>query len=170
MATPDTNPRPQAGEPEKVPADQVPKTEREGLRVLSSRRRMKRGRLWFLIGAALVLLVGGFFLWRYFASYESTDDAQVDVHLYPVSGRISGYVINVNVNDNQYVEKGTVLVEIDPRDYQVAVDKARADLAMRGSHRAVAQYHCSHHFREYLEPVEVRRVGRGKRQRRNHWR
>jgi membrane fusion protein (multidrug efflux system) len=90
---------------------------------------MKRGRMWLFIGAALILLVGGFFLWRYFASYESTDDAQVDVHLYPVSGRISGYVIKVNVDDNQYVEKGTVLVEIDPRDYQVAVDKARADLA-----------------------------------------
>ncbi len=41
-----------------------------------------------------------------------------------------GYVIKVNVNDNQYVEQGTVLVEIDPRDYQVAVDKARADLAI----------------------------------------
>jgi membrane fusion protein (multidrug efflux system) len=68
-------------------------------------------------------------LWRYLASYESTDDAQVDVHLYPVSARISGYVIAVNVGDNQYVEKGTVLVEIDPKDYQVAVDKARADLA-----------------------------------------
>jgi membrane fusion protein (multidrug efflux system) len=68
-------------------------------------------------------------LWRYFSSYESTDDAQVDVHLYPVSSRISGYVIRVNVNDNQHVEQGTVLVEIDPRDYQVAVDKARADLA-----------------------------------------
>ena len=46
MATPDTNPRPKPGEPEEVPASQVPKTEREGLRVLSSRRRMKRGRLW----------------------------------------------------------------------------------------------------------------------------
>jgi membrane fusion protein (multidrug efflux system) len=129
MATPDTNPRPEAGEPEEFPSSPVPKTGRERLRVLTSRRRTKPGRLWFFIGAALVLLVGGFFLWRYFASYESTDDAQVDVHLYPVSGRILGYVIKVNVNDNQYVEKGTVLVEIDPRDYQVAVDKARADLA-----------------------------------------
>jgi membrane fusion protein (multidrug efflux system) len=85
--------------------------------------------LWLLLGIVLVLLVGGFFLWRYFGSYESTDDAQVDVHIYPVSARISGYVIAVNVGDNQYVEKGYVLVEIDPRDYQVAVDKARADLA-----------------------------------------
>jgi membrane fusion protein (multidrug efflux system) len=129
MATPDTNPRPQVDKTEEFPASQVPKTGREGFRVLTSRRRIRRGRMWLFIGAALVLLVGGFFLWRYLATYESTDDAQVDVHLYPVSGRISGYVVDVNVNDNQYVEKGTVLVDVDPRDYQVAVDKARADLA-----------------------------------------
>lgn len=127
MATPDTNPRPQAGQPEEVPTGQAPK--REPIRVLSSRRRMRPRRMWLFIGAALILIVGGFFLWRYFASYESTDDAQVDVHLSPVSARISGYVIKVNVGDNQWVEKGAVLVEIDPRDYQVAVDKARADLA-----------------------------------------
>jgi membrane fusion protein (multidrug efflux system) len=77
----------------------------------------------------LAVLVAGFFLWRYLSSYESTDDAQVDVHLYPVSSRISGYVIKVNVGDNQYVEKGTVLVEIDPKDYEVAVNQARANLA-----------------------------------------
>jgi membrane fusion protein, multidrug efflux system len=77
----------------------------------------------------LVVLVGGFILWRYLASYESTDDAQVDVHLSPVSARISGYVIKVMADDNQYVQQGTELVEIDPKDYQVAVEKARADLA-----------------------------------------
>ncbi|MGA3293637.1 MAG: HlyD family secretion protein [Candidatus Acidiferrales bacterium] len=82
-----------------------------------------------LIPVAIVLLVGGFFAWRYFASYESTDDAQVDGHLMPLSARISGYVLKVNVDDNQYVQAGTVLVEIDPRDYQVAVDQARANLA-----------------------------------------
>lgn len=83
----------------------------------------------FLIVLALFLVVSSILLWRYFASYESTDDAQVDVHLYPVSPRIAGYVIKVNVNDNQHVEAGTVLVEIDPKDYLVAADKARADLA-----------------------------------------
>jgi membrane fusion protein (multidrug efflux system) len=77
----------------------------------------------------LLLIVGAVFLWLYFASYESTDDGQVDVHLYPVSPRVSGYVTKVNVNDNQYVQQGTVLVEIDPKDYEVAVAKARADLA-----------------------------------------
>jgi membrane fusion protein, multidrug efflux system len=71
----------------------------------------------------------GFFLWRYFSSYQSTDDAQVDAHLYPVSARVSGYVVKVNAEDNEYVEAGKVLVEIDPKDYQVARDKARADLA-----------------------------------------
>ena len=82
----------------------------------------------FLIGAILVVLVGGFFAWRYFSSYESTDDAQVDGHLMPLSARISGYIAKVNVDDNQYVTAGTVLAEIDPKDYQVAVDKAQADL------------------------------------------
>jgi membrane fusion protein (multidrug efflux system) len=78
---------------------------------------------------AAVVLVGGLFLWRYLGSYESTDDAQVDAHLYPVSSRISGYVTKVNVDDNQYVQKGAVLVEIDPKDYEVAVEEARANLA-----------------------------------------
>jgi membrane fusion protein (multidrug efflux system) len=81
-----------------------------------------------LVGGVLLMVVGGVLLWRHLASYESTDDAQVDVHLYPVSARVSGYVINVNVGDNQYVKAGTVLVEIDPKDYQVAVERARADL------------------------------------------
>jgi membrane fusion protein (multidrug efflux system) len=85
----------------------------------------------FMVIAAIVavVLVGGFFLWRYLSSYESTDDAQADVHLYPVSARISGYVIKVNVDDNQWVERGTVLVEIDPKDYEVAVAQAQANLA-----------------------------------------
>jgi len=82
----------------------------------------------YFIPIALLVIVGVVLLWRYFASYQSTDDAQVDVHLYPVSARISGYVVKVNVNDNQWVQQGTVLVEIDPKDYEVAVAKARADL------------------------------------------
>ena len=83
----------------------------------------------FLVIAALVLLVGGFFAYRYFSMYETTDDAEVDGHLMPLSARISGYVTKVNVDDNQYVTAGTVLAEIDPRDYQVALDQANASLA-----------------------------------------
>jgi membrane fusion protein (multidrug efflux system) len=83
----------------------------------------------YLIVAIVIVLVAGVFAWRYFSSYESTDDAQVDGHLMPISARISGYVDKVNVDDNQYVKAGTVLVEIDPRDYQAALDQARAALA-----------------------------------------
>jgi len=92
------------------------------------RKNANRRRNIIIVAAVLVLLVGGFFLWRYLSSYESTDDAQADVHLYPVSARISGYVIRVNVDDNQWVQKGTVLVEIDPTDYEVAVTQAQAAL------------------------------------------
>jgi membrane fusion protein, multidrug efflux system len=91
-------------------------------------KRPKGRRNVLIVVIVLVVAVGGFFLWRYLNSYESTDDAQVDVHLYPVSGRISGYVVKVNVDDNQYVEKGTVLLEIDPKDYEVAVEQAQANL------------------------------------------
>ena len=93
-----------------------------------SRRRRRRTRLLILVGA-LVLIAGGLAVWRYLSSYESTDDAQVDAHLHPVSARISGHVIRVNVGDNEFVKQGAVLVEIDPTDYQVAVDNAKADLA-----------------------------------------
>src|SRR6516225_5230164 len=77
----------------------------------------------------VVLLVAGYFLWRYFGSYESTDDAQIDGHLNAISARISGQVSEVLVEDQQVVKKGDVLVKIDPRDYEVAVAKAEADLA-----------------------------------------
>jgi membrane fusion protein, multidrug efflux system len=95
----------------------------------SAGARRKRRRNLVILVSAVVLLFAGLLLWRYLSSYESTDDAQVDVHLYPVSARISGYVISVNVGDNQWVEKGDVLVEIDPTDYQVALTQAQANLA-----------------------------------------
>jgi len=94
---------------------------------LRPRRRWRwKSKLLVLFGA-LVLGVCGLFVWRYLSSYESTDDAQVDAHLYPVSARVRGYVTRVNVGDNEYVKKGTVLVEVDPTDYKVAVHQAEAE-------------------------------------------
>src|ERR1700721_2610841 len=86
----------------------------------------------FLIVGIVVLLVAGFFLWRYFASYEDTDDAQIDGHMNSISARVSGHVLKLLVEDNQYVSAGTALVQIDPKDYQVAVDGAKADYAHAG--------------------------------------
>ena len=88
--------------------------------------------------AIAVLLVAGILLWRYFSSYESTDDAQIDGHVNSVSARVSGHVVKLNVEDNQYVQQGTVLVEIDPTDYQVAVARARADYVDTQAQAAVA--------------------------------
>src|SRR4051794_1954367 len=82
-----------------------------------------------IVIAIIVLLVIGFFAYRYFTSYESTDDAQVDGHINSVSARVSGHVIKLNVQDNQYVSAGTVLVEVDPADYQLAYERAKADYA-----------------------------------------
>jgi len=87
--------------------------------------RNPRFRLALIVGG-IVVLVAGFFLWRYLGSYESTDDAQIDGHLNAISARVSGHVVKLLVNDNQYVEAGTPLVEIDPRDYEVAVARAKA--------------------------------------------
>jgi membrane fusion protein (multidrug efflux system) len=85
-----------------------------------------RFRLFLIIGVIL-LLVAGFFLWRYLGSYEDTDDAQIDGHLNSVSARVSGHVTKLLVDDNQYVDAGTELVEIDATDYQVAYERAKAD-------------------------------------------
>jgi membrane fusion protein (multidrug efflux system) len=109
--------------PESLPA--TPRVEGK----YSPAARRKRRRSLIIVVGAVVLIVAGLFLWRYLSSYESTDDAQADVHLYPVSARISGYVTRVNVNDNQWVNKGDALVEIDPTDYQVALTQAQAGLA-----------------------------------------
>jgi membrane fusion protein (multidrug efflux system) len=84
---------------------------------------------WAIGLLVLVLLVAGLFAWQYFGSYESTDDAQIDGHINSVSARVSGHVTKLNVEDNQYVEKGTVLVEIDPADYQVALEQEKAQYA-----------------------------------------
>jgi membrane fusion protein (multidrug efflux system) len=90
-------------------------------------RRRSRKR-WIILVALIVLLVSGAWLWHYFSGFESTDDAQVDVHLYPVSARISGYIEKVNVGDNQWVNEGFPLVKIDPKDYEVALARAQATL------------------------------------------
>jgi len=109
------------------PIEPSPVTDRKYTPPASRSRKRRRNMVILLV--VLVVLVAGVFLWRYLGTYESTDDAQADVHLYPVSARISGYVVKVNVDDNQWVQKGTVLVEIDPKDYEVAVAQAQANLA-----------------------------------------
>jgi membrane fusion protein, multidrug efflux system len=97
-------------------------------------------RLRSILIVVLVLgAVGAFFAWRYFSVRESTDDAQIEGHVHPVAPRVGGTVIKLAVQDNQWVEAGTVLVQLDPKDYQVALDRARADLAQAEAGLAASQ-------------------------------
>jgi len=82
-----------------------------------------------LLAAAAVLVIAIVSLWSYYSARESTDDAQIDGHIIPISPQVGGILVAVNVNDNQYVEAGTLLVQIDPTDYRVALEKAKADYA-----------------------------------------
>ncbi len=84
---------------------------------------------WLLLLLVIGVIVCLVRVWRYYSVRESTDDAQIDGYIYPVSARVSGTAIKVNFDDNTYVEKGTVLAELDPTDYQVALQRAQADLA-----------------------------------------
>lgn len=93
-------------------------------------RRSRRSPARIILPIVLVILVvGGYLLWKHFDAYESTDDAQIDGHINALSARVSGNVIQVLTDDEKYVKAGDVLVRIDPNDYQVAVAKAEADLA-----------------------------------------
>jgi len=99
-------------------------------RFASRPRRVPRWALFVVPVIALVVLVSW---WLYARRFESTDDAQIDGHLNAISARISGTVLYINpkVEDNQYVEAGTLLIELDPNDYQAALDHAKADLVTK---------------------------------------
>ncbi len=83
--------------------------------------------------------IGGYRFWLYLGSYESTDDAQIDGDIYAITSRISGTVKSVGVQDNQLAKSGQLLVELDPTDYQLAVDQARAAVTESRSQIAIAR-------------------------------
>ncbi|HEX9111931.1 MAG TPA: HlyD family secretion protein [Terriglobales bacterium] len=124
-------PEPRSGQPQ-PPADSEARYQRRAKLLGNPRAKV----VLFLVIA--VFLLAGVLLWRYFGGYESTDDAQIDGHVNAVSARVSGHVVKLNVEDNQYVEKGAVLVEVDPTDYEVAVARARADYADAQAQAAAA--------------------------------
>ncbi len=84
--------------------------------------------------------------WNYLQSYQSTDDAQVNGYLDPINSCINGTVTAVYVNNDQRVKKGQLLVQLDSRDYQVAVEQARAQ-------RAQAEADLNSARRQYVSAV-----------------
>src|SRR4029077_12628114 len=83
------------------------------------------GRAAALLLLAFVIICGGLFV-RNSLAWESTDDAQVNGHIMPLSARINGYVLEVPAIEGQLVHAGDVLVTIDPKDYKIALEQARA--------------------------------------------
>jgi membrane fusion protein (multidrug efflux system) len=90
---------------------------------------MSGRRVLIFVGAVVVAILGlGGWLWAT-AGRETTDDAQVDAHVTPIAARVGGTVLKVSVTENQEVEAGTVLVEIDRRDFELELERRRAELA-----------------------------------------
>jgi membrane fusion protein, multidrug efflux system len=102
-----------------------PKDRADGNRV----HRRRPARLLLALLGATLLCVAGLRLWNYVQSYEWTDDAEIDGHLDPISTRINDTVVAVPVENTYHVKQGQTLVDLDPRDYQVAVENATANLA-----------------------------------------
>ncbi len=90
-------------------------------------------RRWVLLGAAALAVAATTLWWLHSRNYESTDDAQIEGHLDLVSARINGTVtyINPKVANNQFVEAGTLLLELDPRDYEAELEHAKASFNTR---------------------------------------
>jgi membrane fusion protein (multidrug efflux system) len=83
-----------------------------------------------LLVAGVVLVIAIVALFVYYHNRETTDDAQVDGHITPISSKIYGRVAEVLVTDNQQVKAGQVLARIDPRDFQAELDQAKGELAL----------------------------------------
>jgi len=94
----------------------------------SSEPKGNGGKKIFGLVILLAIAGGGYYYWTRLQKVESTDDAQIDGHIVSISPRITGHVLEVLVEDEQVVKKGDVLVKLDPKDYEVAVAKAQADL------------------------------------------
>ena len=117
------------GEPRIVDGDNTDRSSSPELEKSSSSRFRRRRNLVLVILLLLIAAAAAIPGWRYLSSYEDTDDAQIDGHIISVSSRINGTISSVYVVDTQPVREGQLLVDIDPTDYVVAVEGARAKLS-----------------------------------------
>ena len=107
----------------------------------SAPKNGKRRKRIFLIGgiALVVVALAGLAYWLYARQFESTDDAFIDGDIVQVSPKVAAYVSKVYVRSNQFVHKGELLVELDPKDFEVRLEQAKAQLESARSQRGVAQ-------------------------------
>ncbi len=120
-----------------APANESNDRDVEGRRSFVQKNPLAKPLIFALV--ILVILAVGWYWWDS-RRWESTDDAEIDGHIYPISARVGGQVIKVNFDDGQFVHKGDVLVVTDPTDYKVAVDRAQADYEEAQASAQAAQY------------------------------
>jgi membrane fusion protein (multidrug efflux system) len=136
----DRDPEPEEESPEEN-FDRESNDEQPGPSLLQRIKQRPR-----LIPILLVVMAGlavaALRFWHYLESYENTDDAQVSAYIDPISSRVDGTIIGVYVHDDQAVNAGQLLAQLDPRDYQVAVEQARAQVgeAVANANSARQQY------------------------------
>jgi membrane fusion protein, multidrug efflux system len=118
----DSNPTPEPNEPITETEIEKPRTRRRGI----------------LVAVVVVIVLVALGIWWRSTFTEDTDDAQVNGHLIQVSSRIAGQVLKVYVNENQYVKAGDPIADLDPKDFQVAVENAEAALASAKANAAAA--------------------------------
>jgi membrane fusion protein (multidrug efflux system) len=119
-------------------ADSAPKSvQKDPSEEIENAPQPSRRRAIILVVVVVLVLVAVGIWWRSTFS-EDTDDAQVNGHLIQVSSRIAGQVAKVDVDENQLVKAGDVIAELDPGDYQVAVENAQAALASAQANAAAA--------------------------------
>jgi membrane fusion protein (multidrug efflux system) len=118
----------QPGGQQGQPGDQKPGDQKKNGKDEEPREKKSRRRVIILAVVVVLALIAVLFYWRSTFT-EDTDDAQVDGNLYQVSARVAGQVVHVDVEEAQMVKAGDPIAEVDPRDFQVAVEQAQANLA-----------------------------------------
>lgn len=105
-------------------------TETKQAKISSNSRNPLKNRILISVGAILAVSVSifGYHWLQYTSSHETTDDAYVTGDIYPISSQVSGTIQSIPVNDNQEVQQGQLLVQLDPKDYQAVVQQAQASL------------------------------------------
>jgi membrane fusion protein (multidrug efflux system) len=104
----------------------------------SPKKRSKKP-LFILAGVVVVLAIAAFVWWFLTRNQTSTDDAYTDGNSVMIAPKVGGYVVDLPIDDNMYVHKGDVVVEIDPREYRAQVDRARAQLGLAMAQLKAAQ-------------------------------
>ena len=120
-----------ATETQKSPTAETKRQEPKSEAPKRSAGRKRAFLIFFLV--LLVIAIGGGLYWQHAREFEETDDAFVEMHINPVSPRIDGVITKVYVDNNRTVQAGDPLVDLDPRDFQVDIDRAEASLAQARS-------------------------------------